>query len=121
MIEFIFDTPKQTLHCALAGRIDSLNCTYLEKALKDKFATFAVRPHDAPADASTAQVVANLPEGFAIVFDLARVEYIASAFLRICQVVAKNLRSGVFSMINSTPPIKKIFKISGLDQLLNVR
>ena len=55
-----------------------------------------------------------------VIFDLTKVEYIASAFIRICVATAKNLTEGNFSITNTDPLIKKTFKIAGLETVLNV-
>ena len=55
-----------------------------------------------------------------IIFDLDRVEYIASAFIRICLIVAENVGYENFSIINTMPFIKKVFKMAGLDKKLQV-
>lgn len=56
-----------------------------------------------------------------VVFDLDNVEYIASAFIRICISSAKAVGEGRFEIINTKPFIMKIFKIAGLDSILNVQ
>ena len=56
----------------------------------------------------------------AVIFDLEKVDYICSGFLRIRIRVAKEVGSGNFSVINVTPNIKKVFKIAGLDKQLNL-
>ena len=55
-----------------------------------------------------------------IVFDLQDVEYIASSFIRICVSHAKQAGPGLFSIANCQPFVKKTFKISGLDDVLNI-
>jgi anti-anti-sigma factor len=55
-----------------------------------------------------------------IVFDLRDVDYISSSFIRICVSVAKQAGPGQFSIAHCQPFIKKTFKISGLDDILNV-
>ncbi len=55
-----------------------------------------------------------------IVFDLRGVDYISSSFIRICVSIAKQAGPGQFSIAHSQPFIKKTFKISGLDDILNV-
>ncbi len=55
-----------------------------------------------------------------IVFDLRDVDYISSSFIRICVSVAKQAGPGQFSIAHCQPFIKKTFKISGLDEILNV-
>ena len=58
--------------------------------------------------------------GDRIIFDLKEVDYIASSFIRICVSHAKLAGAGNFSIINCQPMIKKTFKISGLDEVLNI-
>ena len=53
-------------------------------------------------------------------FDIKDVEYIASSFIRICVSTAKQLANKNFSIVNTIPMIKKVFKIAGLEKLLNV-
>jgi len=53
-------------------------------------------------------------------FNLQDVNYIASSFIRICVSTAKQLNEGNFSISNTSPMIKKTFKIAGLDKILNV-
>jgi acetaldehyde dehydrogenase / alcohol dehydrogenase len=55
-----------------------------------------------------------------VIFDLAGVDYVTSAFLRICITVAKKVGQNKFSIINTQPQIKKTFKISGLEGFFNV-
>ena len=55
-----------------------------------------------------------------IVFDLSEVDYIASSFIRICVSHAKQAGPGRFSIVNCQPFVKKTFKISGLDEILNI-
>jgi anti-anti-sigma factor len=67
----------------------------------------------------------NIPQGEEmktgnIIFDLQEVEYVSSSFIRICVSVAKEAGKGHFSIINCQPFVKKTFKISGLDEVLNV-
>ena len=124
MIYFILDESGTGMRCVLAGHFDTLACAELTAALRDRLAALAGPLKDAPSDATDARLVglltAALPEGFRIVFDMARVAYVSSMFLRVCQIVARGLSPCAFSMTNTTPPIKKIFKIAGLDLLLQV-
>jgi anti-anti-sigma factor len=59
-------------------------------------------------------------EEFNICFDLSEVDYISSSFLRLCISSAKDVKKGNFSIINTGPEIMKVFKIAGLEGLLNV-
>jgi anti-anti-sigma factor len=55
-----------------------------------------------------------------IAFDMKDVEYIASSFLRICIHVPKSIGTENFSLINVSPHVKKVFKLSGFDKHLNI-
>lgn len=55
-----------------------------------------------------------------VVFDMAAVQYIASAFLRICLKTAKDVGKESFSIKNVQPTVKKIFKIAQLDSLIQI-
>ena len=55
-----------------------------------------------------------------IVFDLEGVNYVASGFLRLCMSAASKVEQGKFSVINTDPQIMKVYKIAGLDTVLNV-
>ena len=53
-----------------------------------------------------------------VVFDLAGVDFVASAFLRLCIRVQQKSAGNQLKLVNVSPPIKKVFKIAGLDTLL---
>ncbi len=53
-----------------------------------------------------------------IVFDIGKVDFVSSAFLRICIMAAKKAGNGNFHVANAAPQIKKVFKIAGMDQFL---
>ena len=55
-----------------------------------------------------------------IVFDFEKVEFVTSAFIRLCITIAKKVGENNFSIIKSNPLIKKTFKIAGLDEQLNM-
>jgi len=55
-----------------------------------------------------------------VVFDLQGVDYIASAFLRICARISKEVGAGKFSIIHVSPNVKKIFKLAGLDKFIKI-
>lgn len=55
-----------------------------------------------------------------IVFDMMSVDYIASAFIRLCLQTAKSIDAKNFCVQNTNPFIKKTFKMAGLDRALNV-
>ncbi len=66
-------------------------------------------------DGVTQQVEASAQP---VVFDLAGVEFVASAFLRLCIMVQQKAAGNQLTLINVCPPIKKVFKIAGLDKLV---
>jgi anti-anti-sigma factor len=55
-----------------------------------------------------------------VVFNLKGVEYISSYFLRICTSVAKHVGGRNLKITNSTPNVKKVFKIAGFDQMMDI-
>jgi len=55
-----------------------------------------------------------------IVFDMEGVNYVTSGFLRLCVSAAGKVERGRFSVINTDPQIMKVYKIAGLDTVLNV-
>jgi anti-anti-sigma factor len=89
--------------CTFEGRMDTIGCTEIDE-----------------------QVIALLAEAerigedASIIFDIASVDYVASSFLRICGRAAKAVKPGKFAMRNVQPAVKKVFKIAGLDRVLNV-
>jgi len=103
MFESQFDETTKTLNCAFSGRMDSLNTKEIEEKLAQKVAE-----------------VSGDKEELKVIFDLGGVDYIASAFIRVCLVTAKDITEGNFSITNTNPFIKKTFKIAGLETILNV-
>ena len=84
--------------CKFLGRMDTTRCVEAEKIVMDFI------------DAAET-----------IVFDLDGVEYIASSFLRLCGKASHKVVDGNFSIVNVTPSVKKVFKIAGLAERLNLR
>lgn len=93
------DTPKpqKEVVCTFNKKMDTAECVKDELGILDK--------------------VKNAEK---IIFDMEGVEYIASSFLRICRKAADEVEEGNFKIINTGPPISKVFKIAGLTALLNV-
>jgi len=56
-----------------------------------------------------------------VVFDCAGVKFISSAFLGLCLRAYKKTSAHGFEIINVEPAIKRVFKISGLEDVLHVR
>ena len=97
MLEFIEEENK--LNCMFSGQLDTQNCmdmeNHLKNAIKDEIAV--------------------------VVFNLQGVEYVCSLFLGICVQTSKLAPGKEFVIINVQPSVKKLFKISGLDKVINVK
>lgn len=106
MYDFEFTEDNKNLICHLKGRLGADNCDKIDQAIQDKIkeinATFAAE------------------EDLGLTMNLKEVDYIASAFIRICLSNARKYGKGNFSITNTSPVIKKTFKIAGLDEILNV-
>ena len=100
MIECRVDKESRTMFCRFpTKKMDTIASTEADKAFLKSFS-------EAGADN--------------IVFDLEGVNYIASGFLRLCMSAAGKVERGRFSVINTDPQIMKVYKIAGLDSVLNV-
>ncbi len=102
MVTFNYDPVEKALTGSFAGRLDTLAVQKISEIVKVSVPQSGESAIDK------------------IIFDLKDVEYISSSFIRICVDVAKQARQGQFSITNCQPFIKKTFKLSGLDTLLNV-
>ena len=96
MVAFVEENGQ--LRCAFQGALDTVACDKMAESLYARI------------DAS----------GLAIVFDLQGVEFMASAFFRICLVVGKKAGSDKFSIIHLSPMCKRMFKIAGLDRIFKL-
>lgn len=68
------------------------------------------------------ELQASLGDGDgAVVLDLAGVKFVSSAFLGLCVRAYQKASKQGFEVINVAPTIKRVFKIAGLEQMLNVR
>ncbi len=105
MINYNLDTNSNTLFCQFVGRLDTNNTFIIAESVEKK-----VEDHTGDDRDATPKVV----------FDIERVDYIASAFIRICIKAVQKAGKVNFSIINASPMIKKTFKIAGLDEELNV-
>jgi len=93
-----FERKDEKLVFTFEGRMDTIKCMTAEK-----------------------EVIENIDESDLVVFDLKGVDYIASSFLRLCGRASNTVNAGNFSIINVTPPVKKVFKIAGLADRLNIK
>lgn len=102
MLTFQHNPEDKEVTIVFTGRMDTLATATLNKMIENE------------------PVMKNRDCDTKIVFDLSGVDYIASSFIRICVSYAKEAGPGQFSMINCQPFVKKTFKISGLDEVLNI-
>lgn len=73
--------------------------------------------------ANSAQIDAELRKALdahkgAVSFDLSEVDYVASAFIRLCVMAHRTAGANGFTIVNAKPPVKKVFMISGLQGML---
>jgi anti-anti-sigma factor len=102
MLTINHNSKEKVITLAFEGRMDTLAVPKLTEIIEAEPAMQNLSPEDK------------------IVFDLNGVDYIASSFIRICVFYAKQAAPGNFSMSNCQPFVKKTFKISGLDEVLNI-
>jgi anti-anti-sigma factor len=86
------------------GRLDTLASNSVEQEINNAFAEIDNT---------------DLPE-LKIIFDLAKVDFVSSAFMRVCLKYAKKVAQGNLELINTDLKIKKTFKIAGLDKVLKI-
>ncbi len=55
-----------------------------------------------------------------LAFDLEGVDFIVSAFIRICLMTARQLPKGNFTIVHCRPEVRKIFAVAGLDKLIEL-
>ena len=94
-----YNLTEDKLICSFTGKLDSAECQIWNEEL----------------------IIKVSQAENAVVFDMKDVEYIASSFLRICIHVPKSIGSENFSLINISPHVKKVFKLSGFDKHLNIK
>jgi anti-anti-sigma factor len=94
---------NNTLRCIFSGKLDTLTCSNIEGTLNKRIAGFLEK-----------QDVACL------VFDLSEVNYVSSAFLRICLCHFKSAGKKNFQIENLTPEVRQVFMISGFTEIMNI-
>jgi anti-anti-sigma factor len=57
-------------------------------------------------------------KGGKVMFDMTKITYISSSFLRICARANSKAGKGNFCVVNLTPPVKKVFKIAGMAEII---
>lgn len=101
MVEFKQDQigASTVITCCFLGRLDTEECNKDAKMV------------DSALNGITTPVV----------FDLQKVEYVSSAFLRICIQTVKKLGKDNFSIVNVPTVVMKVLKIAGLDSILTIK
>ena len=94
-----FQQEEDKLLCRFIGRMDTTVSMSIEKDVLEN-----IRRSSTP-----------------VVFDLQEVDYVASAFLRLCIAGAKAAGERKMTMINVKPAIKKVFKVAGLDEEYSIQ
>ncbi|MGA2031022.1 MAG: STAS domain-containing protein [Thermoguttaceae bacterium] len=88
--------PLEKLVIRFEGSMDSAKCAKIETEVRTAV--------DAP--------------GTPVVFDLDGVDFISSAFLRLCIYGQQQAADHGFQIVNVAPYVKRVFKIAGLDAML---
>lgn len=96
MIEY--KTEEDKFICVFSGRIDTAGAMGIEDELLDNVQR------------------AGLP----VVFDFSDLEYVASAFLRICVKVARVAGPTKVKILNASKDILHVFKMTGFDKLMDM-
>lgn len=104
MIEFDYNAGAASLCCRLSGRMAGAESPQVEAAITTKLAELTAA--GAPAVELT--------------LDLAAVEYVSSAFLRVVIACAKAPAARSFAVTNCAPLVRRIFAETGLDRSLTV-
>jgi hypothetical protein len=106
MVEFIISDKENKIVCLLNGRFGANENEPFLARLTGKLEVYRD----------------SLPEHtrFKVCFDMKNVTFIASAFIRICLTISREVDAENFTIINAAPLIKKTFMIAGLDKALNV-
>ncbi len=55
-----------------------------------------------------------------LAFDLEGVDFVVSAFIRLCLMTARQLPKGNFTIVHCRPEVRKIFAVAGLDKLIEL-
>jgi len=93
------ESGNKTLTCSFAERLDTEYCAQFSDEIYGK-----VQQEKLP-----------------VVFDLTRVDYIASAFLGMCFRIFKEVGKENFALTNVTPNVKKVLMIAHVDKQITIR
>ncbi len=104
MVEMEFDPGAARLVCRFDGRMDAAVNAEAQTAVEERVNA----------------LLAAQPEQLSVVFDVEKVSYVSSAFLRICLIVARKVGGDRFSVSGTNPTLKKIFLVAGLDSTFSI-
>jgi len=107
MVECKCDAAARQLTCLFAGKYSSENCPVVAETIDKQLTDLIGKPVPGQPD-----------ESLKIIFDLEKVDYLSSVFLRIVLMTAKRVKKGNFALVKANPFIKEMIRASGLDQLL---
>ena len=107
MFESKYDQDTNTVTFIFSGHMDSARCMPMAPTVESKVSEHAGDP-------------AQTNKPLKAVFDLKEVDFISSAFIRICMMVLAKVKTGNLTVQNAGPFIKKTIKISGLENQLMV-
>jgi anti-anti-sigma factor len=100
---FSFDGSSQTLTFAFSGRLNTDICV----------------KNDPEIAGTIARVLQeNPPQSVSIVFDIGRVEYVSSLFLRTVIKSSQEVPKGKFKLTGANDLVRKMIQVSGLDMLI---
>ena len=107
MISFEFDAESPELRCSfLEERISADIANEVQETIRLKL--YEIFENDP-----------NTRKTLNVIFDLEKVDYISSFFLRIVGMAAKELENDNLIVINANNFIRDIFKVSGMERLLD--
>ena len=104
MIEFDCNAGAESLCCRLSGRMAGAESPQVAAAITGKLA----------------ELTAGGAAAADLTLDLAGVEYVSSAFLRVVIACAKAPAVRSFAVVNCAPLVRRIFAETGLDRTLTV-
>lgn len=105
-VDFLFSQKENTLRCTFQGKMDTEVSSMLYGVVEKEIEKYKRSCGD--------------EKEFLVIFDLGKVSYVSSFFLRICFVAIKNVNKNNFSIQNATQHVNNILKLSGLDQMTKV-
>lgn len=108
MVQIDYDDEKRELHCRFGEHMDSVASIDVARCVDERL------------NEALQSGPGGTGKDLQVIFDLGKVEYIASAFLRICITVAKRQDIEGFTVVKCNPSVKKIFSIAGLDKVMAI-